>query len=190
MKFTEMPYRRPDDEKMEQRYQEMAQQASGCSDVHKLLELLDEHEQLAQEYRTMESLAYIRHSVDTTDAFYEEEMSFFDARGPIFAEAQKEFKRALAIHPLRSEIEKTTGPLLFKNIEIELRTSSEKSVPLQQRDNEVCSAYEKLLASANIPFRGGEYNLSEIQSFQTSPDRETRRAAWEATACFFAANAE
>ncbi|MCI8442499.1 MAG: M3 family oligoendopeptidase [Provencibacterium sp.] len=190
MKFTEMPYHRPDDEKMEQRYLQMAEEAPGCTGAKELLALLDEHEQLAQEYRTMESLAYIRHSVDTTDAFYEGEMSFFDERGPIFAEAQKAFKRALAGHPLRSELEKTTGPLLFKNIEIELRTSSEESVPLQQRDNEVCTAYEKLLASASISFRGGEYNLSEIQSFQTSPDRETRRAAWEATAGFFAANAE
>lgn len=190
MKFTEMPYRRPDDKAMEQRYLQMAGEAAACRDAKQLLSFLDEHEQIARQYRTMESLAYIRHSIDTTDAFYEGEMSFFDERGPIFAEAQKALKRALANHPLRGEVEKATGPLLFKNIEIELRTSSEKSVALQQRDNEVCTAYEKLLASASIPFRGGEYNLSEIQSFQTSPDRETRKAAWEATAGFFSAHAE
>lgn len=190
MKFHDMPYRRPYDERMERRYEEMAQEAASCRLTQRLLALLDEHEQIASEYRTMESLAYIRHSVDTRDSFYEGEMAFFDARGPIFAEAQKGFKRVLAGHPLRPELEKNIGALFFQNIDIELRTSSEKSVPLQQRDNEVCTAYEKLLASANILFRGGEYNLSEIQAFQTSPDRETRREAWEATAGFFAANAE
>lgn len=190
MKFQDMPYRRPDAEKMEERYGEMAREAASCRSAQRLLALLEMHEQIAGEYRTMESLAYIRHSVDTRDSFYEGEMAFFDARGPLFYEAQKGFKRALAGHPLRPELEKNIGALFFKNIDIELRTSSEKSVPLQQRDNEVCTAYEKLLASANILFRGGEYNLSEIQAFQTSPDRETRREAWEATAGFFAANAE
>lgn len=190
MKFTEMPYQRPDDERMEQRYRTMAEEAAASTGTAALTALIDEHEQIAKEYRTMESLAYIRHSVDTTDPFYEGEMAFFDARGPIFAEAQKAFKRALAAHPLRSGLEEEIGPLFFKNLEIELRTSSEKSVPLQQRDNEICTAYEKLLASASIPFRGGDYNLSEIQSFQLSSDRETRKAAWEATAGFFTAHAE
>lgn len=189
-KFSDMVYSRPDDAAMEKRYAEMALEAAQAQSAQELWALLDEDEQISSTYHTMNAMANIRHSVNTTDEFYAGEIAFFDERDPLFSNARKQFQAAVLNAPMREALEKETGSLVMEKYSLELRTMSEEIIPLCQRDNEVCTAYEKLLASAEIPFEGKTFNLSQIQAFQTSTCRETRRKAWEATAGFFLSNAD
>ena len=52
------------------------------------------------------------------------------------------------------------------------------------------SQYQKLMASAKIPFQGKELNLAGLQPFFASGDRQVRLAAQQARSDFFEANAE
>ena len=51
----------------------------------------------------------IRHSVDTRDAFYEEEQSFFDDALPVYEKEIQAYYRVLTNHELRSELEAEWG---------------------------------------------------------------------------------
>ena len=49
-----------------------------------------------------------------------------------------------------------------------------------QKENELVREYDKLIASAQIPFEGGIYTLSQLAPFRTDADDARRLAAWKA----------
>ena len=49
-----------------------------------------------------------------------------------------------------------------------------------QQENDLVQAYEKLIASAQIPFEGKTYTLSQLRPMKTDPDDDRRLAAWKA----------
>ena len=91
MKFSEMQYERPDLEALQKRYREITKQLASCRSADWQLALLYEHEAMNRAFSTMSSLAMIRHSVDTADAFYAEEMAFYDRNAPAFEAYVKAF---------------------------------------------------------------------------------------------------
>lgn len=190
MKFSEMQYERPDLEALQKRYREITKQLASCRSADGQLALLYEHEAMNRAFSTMSSLAMIRHSVDTADAFYAEEMAFYDRNAPAFEAYVKAFQEALLSSKFRKELERTTGALFFQNMELSVKTFSPEIIPLCQEENELVTAYEKLLASAEIPFDGKVLNLSEIHVYQVSQDREIRKRAWEKTGAFFQEHAQ
>ena len=78
MKFSQMKYRRPDTTAVEMEYRDITQRFPLCENAEQQLALLDRHEKLLGNVRTMSNLAYIRNSITTTDPFYKEEQAFFD----------------------------------------------------------------------------------------------------------------
>lgn len=185
MKFTEMKYRRPDTAAIEMEYRDMAQRFPLCASSEEQLEMLDRHEKLMGDVNTMGTLAYIRSSINTTDSFYREEQDFFDGWGPQLQEYVQQFLDQVLASPFRAELEKTTGELFFRDLEIAKKTFSPEIIPLMQEENRLATEYEQLLASADIAIQGEQCNLSEIIRHQTSSDRKIRQEAWEKTDAFF-----
>ena len=79
--------------------------------------------------------------------------------------------------PFRADFEKEYGDLMFVNAEIALKTFSPAIIPELQQENDLTQEYEKLLASAQIPFEGKVYTLSQLSPFKTCADDEKRLAA-------------
>ena len=188
MKFKDMPYKRPDLEAVRQKYEDLTRRFTAAASAREQYALLLEHEQLSGNFETMETLAMIRESIDTTDPFYEAEVAFFDENSPRFSDWQQVFYKAVAASKFRRGLSERTGEIFFKNIEIALRSFSPAVIELCQRENALTTEYEKLLASAKIEFQDGVYNLSEMQKFTILPDRAVRKAAWEKIAGFFEGN--
>ena len=190
MKFSEMPYSRPNLTEIVQSYGRLADTFRRSVSASEQYELILEHEKLYSSFATMAKLAYIRSSVDTNDPFYEGEMAFFDASNPEFTACQLGFYRAVNASPCRAELEELTGSLFFTNISLTLKAFSPETVSLQKKENALVTEYEKLLASAKIDFRGETLNLSEIQKYTVSRDRSEREDAWRKTAGFFTENSK
>ena len=55
-------------------------------------------------------------------------------------------------------------------------------IPEMQQENDLTQEYEKLLASAQIPFEGKTYTLSQLTPLKSDPDDARRLAAWQADA--------
>ena len=70
MKFSQMPYQRPDLAALLDEYAALAEQAAGA-DAERLAEIYLRHNRLAAGYETAASLVMIRHTCDTTDSFYD-----------------------------------------------------------------------------------------------------------------------
>lgn len=180
MKFKEMPYRRPDPEELKSNYRELTERLKNAASYAEARAVFLEKEEKEKEPDTMGTLAYVRHSIDTRDEFYDGEIEFWDEIGPELEEYEQAWIDALLSSPFRADFEKEYGDLLFVNAEIAKKTFSPEIIEDMQKENELTTEYGKLIASAQIPFEDGVYTLSQLEPFQTDPDDERRLAAWKA----------
>ena len=82
----------------------------------------------------------------------------------------------------RPEFTAEYGDLMFVNAEIARKCFTPEIIPEMQQENDLVQAYEKLLASAQIPFEGKTYTLSQLTPLKSDPDDARRLAAWQADA--------
>ncbi|MBM9832237.1 M3 family oligoendopeptidase, partial [Enterococcus faecalis] len=96
--------------------------------------------------------------------------------------------KALVDSPYRKELADVLPETFFMSAENQLKIFSPDIIPLLQKENDLVNQYEKLIASAEIPFQGSVYNLSQMGPFAQATDRATRKAAADATTAFFVDN--
>lgn len=188
MKFSEMPYQRPDVDALLTALADLAKRFENAGSASEQLELIQECDRLTEDFSTMATIASIRNSVDTRDPFYEAEQEFFDQIGPTVQEKAQQFTRAVVNSKFRPELEKELGKVVFVNAEMELKSFSPEIIPLLQEEATLCTRYQKLYASARIPFDGKECTVAQLGAYKQSPDRSVREAATRAEGQFFDAN--
>ena len=185
MKFSEMPYRRPDPEEMKKGFQAYTEQLKNAKSYEEAKAVFLAYEDWYKADDTTATLAYVRQSIDTRDEFYNGEKEFWDEIGPELEEYEQAWIEALVESPFRKDFEAEYGELLFMKAEMEKKTFSPEIVEDMQKENELVSEYDDLIASAQIPFEGGVYTLSQMEPFQDDPDDARRVAAWKAKGRWF-----
>lgn len=180
MKFSEMPYSRPDTEAFKQQFAALTERLSSAGDYSQAKAVFLEADKLMRNLETIATLSHVRHSIDTRDAFYNEEEKFWNGAMPELNEYFQNWTLAMLQSPYRADFAAEYGDLMFVNAEIELKTFSPDIIPELQKENDLSQEYEKLLASAQIPFEGGVYTLSQLTPFKTDADDSRRLAAWKA----------
>lgn len=190
MKFSEMPYRRPNKDeilnKMDGALTLLQTAESGEDAVHAMKKM----EQIVIDVDTMGTICHIRNTVDTTDLFYEAEREYNDQLSPILSEKIQAFNKELLGSRFRPELEKKYGTLLFSNMELDQKGFSPEIIPLMQEENLLEAEYQKLYASAKISFDGKELTIAQLHPYKQNSDRAVRKAAWEAEGKFFDENRE
>ena len=180
MKFSEMPYERPDLDAVKKQYSALTERLKAAGSYEEARTVFLEKEELDKHVQTLATLSHVRHSIDTRDAFYDAEAKFWNAAEPELQEYTQTWTRAMLDGAFRAQFAAQFGELMFVNAEIELKTFSSEIIPELQQENELAQEYEKLLASAQIPFEGGVYTISQMTPFKSDPDDARRLAAWKA----------
>ena len=180
MKFTEMPYTRPDMESAKAEVTALTARLTEAPDYAAAKAVFLEYQESQKHLMTLCTLAEIRNSIDTRDEFYDTEVKYINAAMPEVQQYAQGFTAALLNSPFRADFEAEYGDLLFVNAEIALKSFSPEIIPEMQAEADLTMAYQKLIASAQIPFEGGTYTLSQLTPFKTDPDDARRLAAWKA----------
>ena len=188
MKFSEMPYQRPDPEAVKNDLRSLTERLRAAASYEEAKAVFLEKEEQGKRVETMGTLASIRHSIDTRDEFYDGEIAFWDAFGPEIEEFEQAWLEAMLASPFRSDFAEEYGDLMFVNAEIAKKTFSPAIIEDMQKENELTTEYGKLIASAQIPFEGGVYTLSQLAPFKTAPDDAKRLAAWKADGSWYKAH--
>lgn len=188
MKFSEMPYERPDLEALKGQLSELTNRLKAAGSYAEAKTVFLEKEELERHLDTTATLASVRHSIDTRDAFYDGEEKFWNAARPELQEYMQAWTMAMLESPYRPDFTAEYGELMFLNAEIALKTFSPEIIPELQRENDLTTEYEKLLASAQIPFEGKTYTLSQLTPFKCDPDDARRLAAWKAEGAWYKQN--
>jgi len=184
MKFKDMPYTRPDMEKVKKIFKETKEKIENANSATEQIKIIEEFANFKKDLYTNIEIANIRLSVDTTDEFYENENNFLDENKPIIETLNTEVSRAIYNSKFRGELEKKFGKHYFKLLECKL-VLNEKAIPFMQKENALSTKYDKIIANSKIIFRGKEYTVSQMPPLLQNPDREFRKEAYQARAKFF-----
>ena len=77
MKFKDMPYIRPDMEKVKKIFKETKEKIENANSANEQIKIIEEFADFKKDLYTTIEIAYVRLSIDTTDEFYENENKFF-----------------------------------------------------------------------------------------------------------------
>lgn len=188
IKFKDYEYKRLDMDQIREDFTHLIEKFEASSNVEEQNKVMKEINVLREEVETAGNLVYIRHSINTEDEFYEKEQEFIDENMPLYEEVMTKYYKALVNSKFRSELEEKWGSHLFNLAEMQLKTFSPEIIEDLIKENKLVSEYAKLIASAKIMFEGEERNLSQMQPFMQSKDREERKKAYEAYTSFFEEN--
>ncbi len=189
-KFSEFRYVRPDRVDFERSMKELTARFENARSADEQNDVMTIINGVRSSYESMVAIGRIRHTIDTTDKFYDAENDALDQLGPVYEGLKSDFYRALVGSPFRAELEKQWGEQLFRMAELQMKTFNPGVMADLQAENVLASEYVKLKASASIPFQGQDRNLAQMQPFTQSPDREVRKAAVEAVSAFYNDNGE
>ena len=184
-KFSELEYVRPDFDKVKENLKSYIKKGREADSFTAALSAYTESENEINHLMMMYTLVYIRHTLDTSDKFYEEEHEVFNSQFPTFGPISVESGEALNESKYRADFETKFGKQFFASIELEKKRFSEKNIPLLQEEAKLTSEYQKMMASCKIKFDGKELNLYGIQKYFENDDREVRKAAFQAYSDFY-----
>ena len=185
MKFSEMPYTRPNLEEIRRDAGALLERIASAQSAQEQIDAYLAYEEMSKQIGTNCSIAYVRHTIDTRDEFYEKESDYLDEISPALQELDQKINLALLYSPFRPQLEERFGTLLFKNLEISVRCMKPEIMELMQEENRLTSEYQKLYASAMVEWQGERIPLPKLGPFMQDPDRAVRKAAFQVKGQWF-----
>ncbi|MDO4567131.1 MAG: hypothetical protein Q4B42_07345, partial [Oscillospiraceae bacterium] len=157
--FSKLEYKRPDIKEFKKKLSAFVAAFKKAASYEEAKSLYFEIQTLTEGFETQYSLAYIRNTLDTSDAFYEAEMDFFNKALPTLASVQKKLCRALLETVFRPDFELEYGSQMFELLEADEQLQSLLAAPLFVRESLLETKYSKLVAGADCEFKGERCNL-------------------------------
>ncbi|TVR78930.1 MAG: M3 family oligoendopeptidase [Chitinophagaceae bacterium] len=188
MKLTDKKYTRIDKAALTKEFNELLESFSNSENPEKEIEILHKINALRNTFSNTANLASIRHSINTKDAFYNDEKDFYDEFYPEYQSLEFRLNKLLLKTKNRISLEEKFGKHLFDIAETSVKCFSDKIIPLLQEENRLSTQYDKLLSGAEIEFQGKTLNLSQMTPYEMDKDRKVRKAASEAKYKFFEKN--
>ncbi len=187
-KFSELEYTRPDFEAAKNLLTDWKKRVLNASTAQDVFDVIAEFEEAGKQLSTRYTLVYVRHTIDTTDEYYEKEQEYLDEQLPELSPYQIALSSAIADSPFRPDIETRYGKQYFTRIDLEKRSFCEANIPLMQRESKLTMEYQKIMAGCKIEFDGKTLNLYGIQKYFEHKDRNVRAAAFKTYSDFYHSN--
>ena len=189
-KFKDIQYVRPDFTAMQKLAEDGAEKIKNAASYEEAKNVFLAFDKEESEFFDMTTIAYIRHTIDTSDEFYDKENEFVNEKTPELMPFLLAFSNAVYDSKFKPDFVKEFGEQMFTEIELRRKSFSEKNIPLLQKEAKLCNEYEKIIASADILFDGRHLNLYGIMSYFENPDRNIRHDAYKAYSKFYENNEE
>ena len=160
--FSEMEYRRPDVEGLRADFDALIAKAADSDDAEALLEKFYALYTDYISFYSMDTLANIRYSLDTTDEAYRAEYDFCEAEKPGVEEKLEALNKAFAASPARKALEEQYfGEDYFQRYDdYEVYTNPEY-LRLSQEEAALLSEYRELIADPQVRYNNETKSLEE-----------------------------
>lgn len=176
-KFSEYPFRVPNEAKLVAKLQGFVDQIKACNDAKSAAKVINAYNKYGEKFGTDMSVIYVLYSCNTENKKYKKAQDKVDEISPVISNYATQFIKVLLAAPYRQDLEKIYGTYLFQKYENDVKCFDEKIIPDLIQENKLVSEYDAILGSAQIEFRGGVYNTSQLGKFMQDADRETRKEA-------------
>ena len=181
MKVSELKYERLTLETFAQEIQDIIQQVKDAASADQVMAARNRCNDLYIRLETAQALSYMRYSINTADEFYLAEKDYYDEMGPQAQNYLLEYTKAMLATPFRKELEESGRiiPLVFRSFEVELKSMSPEIIEDMIEENKVVSQYSQMMAAMEFEFRGEKLPRPMLMKYAKSPDRATRKEAYE-----------
>lgn len=183
-KFSELKFPKPDLNSYRDLHKDAIERIKNATSGDEVLEVIFEVNELTRRANDLLEVASIRHSMDTTDERYAEEVRWVDENASHFRQSMLEFHESVYNSPYKDFIEERLGPMYFIKMDVRKKTFCEENIPLRQRDAILSNEYQSIMASCQVEFMGEPRTFMQLQYFFDHEDREVRRAAFKAFSDF------
>lgn len=190
MNFNEYVYERPNIDQIKIDFTGLVDNFKKATSIDEQNQIMEQINDIRNTVETMQDLVYIRHTMDTTDKYYDKENEYIDEITPVYDGLVTEYYKALINSEFKDQLKEKWGEQLFNIAELSIKIFSNEIVEDLQHENRLSSKYRKLKASAKIMFEGEECNLSQMRPFLQHKNREKRKKALEKKADFYESNEE
>ena len=180
MTFSQIPYQRADLAAWKQQMEDITARFKAAKTFEEADAAYREGATFDEDYASMITVARIRNNIDTRDAFYDAEVTYYNREMPKLQPVQKAWTQTALESPFRKELEEKYGKVTFLNAEMAAKAFAPELVEDIQKENALKQRYSKLIASAQIPFRGENYTISQLSPWKSNPDDAIRLEAWTA----------
>ena len=180
MTFSQIPYHRADLAAWKQQMEDITARFQAAQTFEEADAIYREAATFDEDYATMITLARIRNNIDTRDEFYDAEVTYYNQEMPKMQPSQKAWTQATLDSPFRPQLEEKYGKVTFVNAEMAAKAFSPELIEDIRKENALKQRYSKLIASAQIPFRGEIYTISQLSPWKGNPDDAIRLEAWTA----------
>lgn len=186
--FTNIEYVRPDMDGVMKQIQEHIQIVKNATSYHEVYDAIMKVNEIMESMNTMSTVAFIRNTLNTTDEFYETEVEYLDEKDAELQQPINEFNQAILDSTYRSDVEQEFGKHYTDMLQLSVNSFIPSLIPYRQKESKLTTKYQKLMATAKIPFHGETLNLYGIQKYFTDPDRQVRKEAFQAYSNFYRDN--
>ena len=180
MTFSQIPYVRADLAAWKQQQEDITARFRAAQTFEEADAIYREAATFDADYTSMMTIARIRNNIDTRDEFYDAEVAYYNQEMPRMQAVSKAWTEATLESPFRPQLEEKYGKVTFINAEMAAKAFSPELVAEMQQENALRTRYSKLIASAQIPFRGEIYTISQLSPWKGNPDDAIRLEAWTA----------
>ena len=180
LKFEDFPLHMPNEKKIVAKLDSLVKELEECGSFLTAKPVIKRWNKYMEELNTDGTVISVRYSLDTRDPVYKKAQDKLDEIYPVVSNYATRFEKILLKAKYRKDAEKEFGPYLFRMYESHQKSFDEKIIPELIEENKLSSKYDEIMGGAQIEFRGGVYNLSQLGKFLTDADRATRKEAAQA----------
>ncbi len=179
MKFSEIPYTRPDPEQTRETFRELTEQLKNARSYDEARAVFLKKEEKSGFVDTMDLVAMIRHQMDRDDAFYKDENDFWWDFEAQIDEYKGVWSEAMLDSPFRADFAAEFGEMMFQNAEFDRRSMSECIVADKQEENRLIGEYGEMDVDEFL-FEGETVDSDELGKLEEDEDSARRLAAFKA----------
>lgn len=174
MKFEELKATKPNETKIVEKIKALTAELRNAKDEKEAIKTIQNSFKLSDAIETNFTVISIRHSIDMRDKKIEKLSDICDELAPKISEYLNEFDKAIVESKFKDALVKKFGQTMFDRLENEFKIFKPEIIPDKIKENQLINEYRKVIAGAEIEFRGEAYNLSSIVKFMSDKDRDTR----------------
>lgn len=178
--FESWPFKTPNIKNYVKKLDEATKLLQGASTDEEALAAVKKHNRVSDKVTNELVLVSVCYSIDVNNPKYKKAMDILNEQSPLLSSADNRYAKALVGSSHRKYLEEKLGTFLFTMYENQMKAFDDRIMEDMVEENKLTTAYDSKIASCQVSFRGGTYNLPQMGKFMEDADRETRKEASEA----------
>ena len=186
-KFNELKYERIDYEDTKDKVESLIVKLHKCLDYHEYLSIVKEINTIQNHIEEMADYADIRNMRDMNDAYWQEEITYWNINKNKFDALFLSFYEEILSSKFKNQLKEDLPDNFFRVIASQIKTVSSNNDELIKKENELKMQY-RTLNKKEAMFDGKPTTIGAISGLFSSKDRAIRKKAHDTVNDFYYAN--